>query len=84
MNHIEKILDADGSCRDINFPEQSVEQVTRLLEHISSFSVLGRAYDSEGEELSYEGAVSYVNSASFQGYVQTVWSSEGLIADFQL
>ncbi len=51
MDIEEQIIDKDGSCRDINFPDVNESQAIALLAYVQASCKLSGASDSEGNEL---------------------------------
>lgn len=83
MNIEEQLLDVDGSCRDINFPDTDYSKAIALLKLIVSFSDLESAFDKEGQELSIEGIERNLLSIR-QDAIISCWKCKGIISHIQL
>ena len=63
VTEIEKqILDCDGSCRDINIEDVSLEHANKIAVVLGKMYILKRAVNSEGEDV-----VSFVQSGNLRG-----------------
>ncbi len=81
---IEKqVIDIDGSCRDVNFPDVDRTQAIALLKYVQSFCSLKNATDSEGDNLSVEEMRERLSSAVTETIV-SYWECQGLISHVQL
>ncbi len=78
-----QIIEFDGSCRDINFPDVDKFKAIALLEHIKSFSILECADDEDGNEVSADEIKNLLSSSS-RKTIFSFWKSEGLISGIQL
>ena len=79
----EQLLDVDGSCRDVNFPDVDHSQAIELVKYIQSFSVLDNAIDPEGHQLSVEEVEKSLSFSSSETIV-SYWRCEGLVSQVQL
>lgn len=79
----EQLIEIDGSCRDINFPDVDQLKAMALLEHIKSFCCLENATDSEGNNLSAD-EIEKRMSFSLRETITSCWKGEGLISQIQV
>jgi len=79
----EQIIDIDGSCRDINFPDVSSSEAVSLFEYINNKYKLLKATDTEGEEVSSQEAIELLNSSSSQNII-SIWECTGILSQIQL
>jgi hypothetical protein len=79
----EQIIDEDGSCRDVNFPEVNKNEAVALLKHMAGFCVLYSATDSEGNQLAVEDIARHLSSTA-TGTIASYWQSQGLISQLQI
>ena len=81
---IEKqIIDIDGSCRDINFPDVGRSEVISLLNQLNTSCGLKYGNDSEGNEISAKEITERV-SLSDKGTIFSYWVCQGLVSQVQL
>ena len=84
MTNVEsQIIDDDGSCRDINFPDVTSPKAIALLELIKSFCTLDDASNNTGDKLDVsqlENSIASLPSDS----ITSRWSSSRLIKHLQL
>ncbi len=79
----DQVIEKDGSCRDVNFPDVNSSQAIALLNHVQSFCVLNSATDSEGKELEIEQIIERLSSSATETIV-SYWGCQELISQIQL
>ncbi len=79
----EQVIDIDGSCRDVNFPDVDIMQAIALLNHVLGFCELNSASDSEGNKLSAEEISNQLSKSDAETIV-SYWKCQGLISQVQL
>ena len=83
MEIAEQIIDIDGSCRDVNFPDVSQSQAYAVVSHFQSICALKTATDSEGNDLNAQQMEERLSLSSSETIVSH-WISKGLISQVQL
>ncbi|WP_312956359.1 hypothetical protein [Pseudomonas songnenensis] len=78
-----QVIDVDGSCRDVNFPDVNSAEAIALIKSVQRFCRLRDAFDSEGKELSPSELVDRLSSSGSQSIV-SYWLCEGLVSQIQL
>jgi hypothetical protein len=78
-----QVVDVDGSCRDVNFPDVNSAEAIALIRSVQRFCTLRDAFDSEGKELSPSDIVKRLAAPGRQTIV-TYWMCQGLISQIQL
>lgn len=83
MDIEEQIIDIDGSCRDINFPNVSASDAISLLKHVNDKYNLIKATETEGEEISSQEAIEFISSSP-SGNIISIWKCTGMLSQMQL
>lgn len=83
MNIEEQIIDIDGMCRDINFPDTDLLYVIAMIKYLEGFCELGSASDLEGNELTV-GDIILKLTKSESETISSGWRCQGLISQIQL
>ena len=78
-----QVVDVDGSCRDVNFPDVDRAEAIALIKRVQPFCGLRDASDSEGKELSPNEIVERLSSTVSETIV-SYWVCQGLISQIQL
>ena len=78
-----QVIDDDGSCRDVNFPDVEKWQAIALIEYVQEFCVLNNARDSNGNNLSVEMIVKHLSVLDTETIVSD-WECHGLISHIRL
>ena len=78
-----QIVDIDGSCRDVNFPDSAMGKAIDLINYIESFSTLRSASNAEGGELTTKEIKSLISSSATQT-ISSGWECHGLISQIQI
>ena len=82
--HLEElIIDVDGSCRDINFPDVGRSEAISLLNLMKVSCDLRNASDSGGNELSADGVTERLSTSESETIV-SYWTCQGLISQVQV
>ena len=79
----EQILDADGSCRDVNFPDVEREDALSLLRFVVGLGSVDSAYDDSGEPID-ELQIEERLTESRSNTLVTNWILSGLVSHIQL
>lgn len=79
----EQIIDVDGSCRDINFPDVGRSEAISLLKLMKVSCELRNASDSGGNELSADGVTECLSTSESETIV-SYWTCQGLISQVQV
>ena len=79
----EQIIDIDGSCRDINFPDVGRSEAISLLKHMKSSCELRGGNDSEGNEISAEEIIERISLSDTEN-IFSYWLCEGLVSQVQI
>ncbi|MCW9027130.1 MAG: hypothetical protein OQJ77_07410 [Thiovulaceae bacterium] len=81
---IEKqVIDIDGSCRDINFPDVGKSEAISLLNLLKMSCELKSANDSEGAEISSKELMEHVSSSDKET-ISSYWLCQGLVSQVQV
>ena len=83
MDIEEQVIDIDGSCRDVNFPDVERAEVITFLDYINELSALDNAYDSEGNELTISKLKETISSSKSET-IFSYWHCKGLISQIQI
>lgn len=78
-----QLIDVDGSCRDVNFPDVNSADAIALIKSVQRFCALRDASDSEGKELSPSDIFERLSASGSQTIV-SYWMCQGLISQIQL
>lgn len=79
----EQVVDIDGSCRDINFPDVGRSEATSLVNQLNISFELKNANDSEGTEISSKEIIERV-STSDKETISSCWLCQGLVSQVQV
>lgn len=79
----EQVIDIDGSCRDINFPDVGRSEALTLLNHLKTSYKLKNANDSEGIEISTKEIIDRVSSYDNET-ISSYWLCQGLVSQVQV
>lgn len=79
----EQVIDVDGSCRDVNFPDVGRSEAITLLNQAQTNCELKSATDSEGDEISVDEMIERLSSSEAETIV-SYWTCQGLISQVQL
>ena len=78
-----QIIDVDGSCRDVNFPDVGKPESIALLNLMKNSCELKRGTDSEGNEISTQEIIERLSSSDTETIV-SYWVCQGLVSQVQL
>ena len=79
----DQVIDIDGSCRDINFPDVGRSEAISLLNHMKTTCELKNGNDTEGNEISAEEMIKRISSSDTET-IFSYWLCHGLVSQVQL
>jgi hypothetical protein len=83
MDIEEQVIDIDGSCRDVNFPDIDRPEAIALVSQAQTNCELKNATDSEGTGISVTEIIARLSSSEAETIV-SYWTCQGLISHVQL
>lgn len=83
MDIEEQVIDIDGSCRDINFPDVGRSEAVALLNQMKQSCKLKNSTDSEGNIISTQGIIKRLSSSDTET-ISSYWLCQGLVSQVQL
>ena len=79
----EQVIDIDGSCRDINFPDVGRSEAISLLNLMKTSCELRNANDSEGNEITSKEIIERISSSDTET-IFSYWLCQGLVSQVQV